>query len=90
MAEKPAYIVVDVDIHNPEIYEDYKKQVVPIVTAFGGEYIARGGAADVVRDELWRPPRMVLLKFPSVALQAKPLWTTLNMPLSNRCGWIIQ
>ena len=24
MAEKPAYIVVDVDIHNPEIYEDYK------------------------------------------------------------------
>ena len=70
MAEKPAYIVVDVDIHNPEIYEDYKKQVVPIVTAFGGEYIARGGALDVIQDELWRPTRMVLLKFPSVA-QAK-------------------
>ena len=70
MAEKPAYIVVDVDIHNPVIYEDYKKQVVPIVTAFGGEYIARGGALDVVQDELWQPTRMVLLKFPSVA-QAK-------------------
>lgn len=70
MAEKPAYIVVDVDIHNPEIYEDYKKQVVHIVTAFGGEYIARGGALDVIQDELWRPTRMVLLKFPSVA-QAK-------------------
>ena len=56
MAEKPAYIVVDVDIHNPEIYEDYKKQVVPIVTAFGGEYIARGGALDVVQDEFGGPP----------------------------------
>ena len=67
MAEKPAYIVVDVDIHNPEIYEEYKQQVVPIVTAFGGEYIARGGALDVVQDDLWRPTRMVILKFPSVA-----------------------
>ena len=41
MSEKPAFILVDVDIHNPEIYESYKQQVVPIVKAFGGEYIAR-------------------------------------------------
>ena len=67
MSEKLAYILVDVDIHNPEIYESYKKQVVPIVTAFGGEYIARGGALDVVQDELWSPTRIVLLKFPSMA-----------------------
>ena len=67
MSEKPAYILVDVDIHNPEIYESYKKQVVPIVTAFGGEYIARGGALDVIQEELWSPTRIVLLKFPSMA-----------------------
>ena len=66
MSEKPAYILVDVDIHNPEIYESYKQQVVPIVKAFGGEYIARGGALDVVQDELWSPTRIVLLKFPSM------------------------
>ena len=66
MSEKSAYILVDVDIHNPEIYESYKKQVLPIVTAFGGEYIARGGALDVVQDELWSPTRIVLLKFPSM------------------------
>ena len=72
MSEKPAYILVDVDIHNPEIYESYKQQVVPIVTAFGGEYIARGGALDVVQDELWSPTRIVLLKFPSMA-RPKPL-----------------
>ena len=67
MSEKPAYILVDVDIHNPEIYESYKQQAVPIVKAFGGEYIARGGALDVVQDELWSPTRIVLLKFPSMA-----------------------
>ena len=67
MSEKPAYILVDVDIHNPEIYESYKQQAVPIVRAFGGEYIARGGALDVVQDELWSPTRIVLLKFPSMA-----------------------
>ena len=67
MSEKSAYILVDVDIHNPEIYESYKQKVVPIVKAFGGEYIARGGALDVVQDELWSPTRIVLLKFPSMA-----------------------
>ena len=66
MSEKPAYILVDVDIHNPEIYESYKQQVVPIVKTFGGEYIARGGALDVIQDELWSPTRVVLLKFPSM------------------------
>ena len=67
MSEKSAYILVDVDIHNPEIYESYKQQVVPIVKAFSGEYIARGGELDVVQDELWSPTRIVLLKFPSMA-----------------------
>jgi len=67
MSENSAYVLVDVDIHNPEIYESYKQQVVPIVTAFEGEYIARGGALDVVQDELWSPTRIVLLKFPSMA-----------------------
>lgn len=94
MAEKPAYIIVDVDIHNPEIYEDYKKQVVPIVTAFGGEYIARGGALDVVQDELWQPTRIVLLKFPSV-VQAKAFMNSpeyapvKQMRLDNSTGTLV-
>ena len=39
MSDKPAYIIVDVDIHNPEEYERYKQKVVPIVTSFGGKYL---------------------------------------------------
>jgi len=68
MSEKPAYIIVDVDIHNFEQYEIYKQQVVPIVAAYGGEYLARGGEMDIVNDGLWHPTRMVLLKFPSARI----------------------
>jgi len=68
MSEKPAYVVVDVDIHNTEQYEIYKQKVVPIVTSFGGEYLARGGNMDIINDGLWRPTRMVLLKFPSASI----------------------
>ena len=68
MSDKPAYIIVDVDIHNPEEYERYKKKVVPIVTSFGGKYLARGGEMDIINDGLWRPTRMVLLTFPSASI----------------------
>ena len=94
MPEKPAYIIVDVDIHNPEIYESYKQQVVPIVEAFGGEYIARGGRLDIIQDDLWRPTRMVLLKFPSMA-QAKtfidsPEYAPVkHMRLENSAGTLV-
>jgi uncharacterized protein (DUF1330 family) len=94
MSKEPAYILVDVDIHNAEIYESYKQQVVPIVTAFGGEYIARGGALDVIQDELWSPTRIVLLKFPSM-VQAKafvnsPEYAPLKqMRMDNSAGTLV-
>ena len=67
---KPAYLILDTVIDDPETYNDYKGKVVPIVEAFGGEYLIRGGDMIVEQDELWSPTRMVMLKFPSVA-QAK-------------------
>ena len=94
MYKESDYILVDVDIHNAEIYESYKQQVVPIVTAFGGEYIARGGALDVIQDELWSPTRIVLLKFPSM-VQAKafvnsPEYAPLKqMRMDNSAGTLV-
>ena len=41
----PAYIIVDVDIHDPVIYEDYKKLTPASIAAFDGRFIVRGGAA---------------------------------------------
>jgi uncharacterized protein (DUF1330 family) len=64
-AETPAYILLDTKITDPVAYEDYKAAARPIVESFGGIYLTRGGAMDIVQAELWEPTRIVLIKFPS-------------------------
>ena len=61
-----AYLVVDTNITNPELYERYKLIAKPLVEKYGGEYLARGGKLSVKEDTLWAPTRMVLVRFPSV------------------------
>jgi len=60
-----AYLVVDTNLTNPELYEQYKLKAKPLVEKYGGEYLARGGKLSVKEDTLWTPTRMVLVKFPS-------------------------
>ena len=60
-----AYVIVDVKVTDPEAYEAYKK-LAPAVEAFGGEYLARGGAVDVFEGNR-TPNRTVILKFESMA-----------------------
>jgi uncharacterized protein (DUF1330 family) len=67
-----AYIVVDVDIHDPVAYEPYKKMALAAVTHYGGRYIARGGAVEVLEGD-WSPKRFVIVEFPGMA-QAKAFY----------------
>ena len=62
----PAFLLVDTKIKNAEKYEEYKKQAKPIAEKYGGRYRARGGAMDVVQNELWNPTRLVLIEFPDM------------------------
>ena len=43
-----AYVIVDIDVHDPVGYEDYKHLAPAGVAAYGGRYLARGGAAAVI------------------------------------------
>jgi uncharacterized protein (DUF1330 family) len=61
----PAYVVVNVRVHDPGAYEEYRQGAKPCVERFGGRYLARGGAVDV-REGSWSPERLVLLEFPDV------------------------
>ena len=61
-----AYLIVDTKITNPAAYEEYKKLAKPIAEKYGGIYRARGGAMDVLEDELWTPTRIVIVEFPSI------------------------
>ena len=65
-----AYLVVDTDLIDPERYEQYKLRAKPLVEQYGGEYLARGGAMDLLEQDLWAPSRLVLIRFPD-AQQAR-------------------
>ena len=58
------YMIGDVDIHNIEEYKKYMDKVKPMIESYGGEYLIRGGEIDSLETNLWKPTRMVLVKFP--------------------------
>ena len=70
----PAYIVVDVTIHNAENYEDYKKLTPASIAAYGGKFIVRGGKTETLEGD-WQPGRMVVIEFPTVE-RAKEWWAS--------------
>lgn len=59
------YVIVDVQIDKPEEYKEYMALARPAVEKFGGEYLVRGGAFNVVEGTHLQPRRLVMLKFPS-------------------------
>lgn len=61
-----AYVIADIEVTDPEVYEGYRRAVSTTIAAYGGRYLARGGHTDVVEGE-WQPHRLVLLQFPSLA-----------------------
>lgn len=67
-----AYVIVDIDVHDPVGYQEYKDLAAPTVAAFGGKYLARGGKVDTLEGD-WAPTRLVILEFPS-AERAKQWW----------------
>ena len=57
-----AYVIAEVEVTDPETFEEYRKLVPPTIEAFGGRYVVRGGAIDS-REGDWRPKRIVVIEF---------------------------
>ena len=57
-----AYVIVDIDVHDPVGYEEYKKLAPAAVELYGGKYIARGGKTEALEGD-WSPSRLVILQF---------------------------
>lgn len=72
----PAYIVADVDVHDPARYERYKNLAPPAIAAHGGRYLARGGRTEVLEGGR-SPRRTVILEFPSLE-KAKTWWASVE------------
>jgi len=70
----PAYIVLDVEVQDPKVYERYKELAPPAIAAYGGRYLARGGRTQTMEGE-WKPSRLVILEFPT-AEKARAWWNS--------------
>ncbi len=68
MTSKAVYMIGDVDIKNINEYKKYMEKVKPMIESYGGEYLIRGGEIDSLETNLWKPTRIVLVKFPSKKL----------------------
>jgi uncharacterized protein (DUF1330 family) len=60
-----AYVIVEMQISDPEQYKLYLAEAPATVKAAGGEYVVRGGRSEVLEGE-WQPARLAMLRFPSV------------------------
>ena len=60
-----AYVIGEIDVTDPAVYEDYRKQVLAVVTKYGGRFLVRGGTVDS-KEGGWAPKRIVVLEFPSM------------------------
>lgn len=70
----PAYILVEVAIHDEELYESYKKLTPGTLAAYGGKFIVRGGEKESLEGD-WMPQRIVILEFPDME-KAKAWWSS--------------
>lgn len=61
----PAYLISTIEITDPAGYEEYRKQVAPVLQKYGGRFLARGGKIHHLEGE-WRPKRVVVVEFDSV------------------------
>ncbi len=66
------YVIGDVTITDPRLYEEYKKLTPGSIEPFGGKFIVRGGRTETLEGE-WNPGRFVMIEFPSLE-KAKAWW----------------
>jgi len=59
-----AYLVVDLDIHDPEAIADYRSKALPLVANAGGRLIALDDAPLGV--EGWQASNMLIIEFPNM------------------------
>ncbi len=62
----PAYMIVDIDVHDAAAYDEYRKLVGATLAQYGGKFVVRGGKIDVLEGS-WNPKRIVVLEFDSAA-----------------------
>jgi uncharacterized protein (DUF1330 family) len=65
MPDMAAYVILEIEVTDPVGYEEYKNLAGASLEKYGGKYIVRGGATEVLEGD-WKPTRIVVLEFESM------------------------
>jgi uncharacterized protein (DUF1330 family) len=57
-----AYVIADIEVTDPDAYEDYKRLSTEAAELYGARFLVRGGAAERLEGDR-EPQRLVLLEF---------------------------
>ena len=57
-----AYLIADIQITDPQAFEEYRRLVPAVIAAHGGRYLVRGGEARLLEGEV-SPGRTIVLEF---------------------------
>jgi uncharacterized protein (DUF1330 family) len=60
-----AYVIAEIEITNPAGYKEYTIHVPATIAKYGGRFLVRGGAAEVLEGE-WPQKRRVIIEFASM------------------------
>jgi uncharacterized protein (DUF1330 family) len=60
-----AYVIADVQVHDPTEYQKYSAGIPALIEKHGGEILVRGGACVALEGE-WHPSRLVIFRFPNM------------------------
>ena len=62
-----AYMIAQIDIFDPDEYQNYLAGFMPVFERYGGELLATSKNETEVIEGEWAYSRTVIMKFPSVA-----------------------
>jgi uncharacterized protein (DUF1330 family) len=68
------YVIAEVEVTDPQQFEEYRKMVPATVEKYGGRFVVRGGSTETLEGQ-WAPKRLVIIQFDSVE-RAKQWWAS--------------
>jgi uncharacterized protein (DUF1330 family) len=61
----PAYVIADIEVTDPAGYEPYRPLAAASIARFGGRFLVRGGASELLEGAP-APGRIVVIEFPDI------------------------
>jgi uncharacterized protein (DUF1330 family) len=56
------YVIIEVEVKDPDLYAEYVDQVPAVIARYGGRYLVRGGKVTPL-SPAWQPERLIVIEF---------------------------